>query len=407
MRFRVYLKPFTEEGAYQTDWIEVSDDIDMNSIADIRQVLDDDTYNVGIFKFGEFAIKLRNEHGLYSEIGSLRTIFKYKRSDTKVRVTWQFQDFESHAGVVTAGDFIPGNDEVEVFEGLLNDDASDTDIKDQVAQFKVLGLESIFARVEVPFADIANGDTVKALLLDILDQEKITDLMTVLNANLNPALNIVVDDISKYENSTVKEMLSDLLLISNSVLFLRDGILYVDSRDATADVQATFYGQASNVGVENIIEITDIRTGINKMFNYCTWDETSLIAQDIDSVEHYGVKKKSFSFEQITDSGRQQQILEAFRDEFGQPKQSFVLTVPITEEMLALGFLDRVNVDYPTVLFPPPGELIPIYGISKYGEGIYPYGAWSLTLLLTDYFKIMGKSVKTKNQHIEFYLRRV
>jgi hypothetical protein len=130
MRFRVYLKPFDDTGNYVADWIEVTSDVSADSMADLRQVLDDDTYNVGVFRFADFALKLRNEQGLYSDAGELRSIFQYKRSDALVRITWQLQDFESHPGVIIPGEFIPGNDEVEIFEGLLSDEASDTDIRD-------------------------------------------------------------------------------------------------------------------------------------------------------------------------------------------------------------------------------------------------------------------------------------
>lgn len=407
MRFRVYIKPFTEDGVYESDWTEVTEDIGESGFSDIRQVLDDDEYNVGVFKYADFNMQLRNEHGRYSDVGNDRSIFRYKRSDTLVKITWQEQEFDSLAGMVTAGEFISENEEITVFIGLLNDDASDTDIRDQVVSFKVLGRESKFTRVEVPFGSIANGDTVKAIMMDLLDQSEITDLLTVDAGNINPSENVVVDDVAEFENKTVKEVLDDLLEISGSVLYVKDDAIHVSSRAESAAVEAMFYGQASNNGIENIVDLTNVKTGANRMFNYWTWEDTNLISTDNDSVTRFGVKKKPIGFSSITNDTRRQQILDAYRDEFGQPKIEFTLLTNITPEMLALDLLDKVTVDYPTVFYAAEGSDIPIYGVSRYGEVKYPIGVWSLTISTVDSFKVMGKILKTKNRQIEFKFREV
>lgn len=407
MRFRVYLKPFTEAGVYESDWTEVTGDVGDNGLSDIRQVLDDEEYNVGVFKYADFNLLLRNEHGLYSDVGTEQSIFRYKRSDTLVKITWQQQEFESLAGMVTAGEFIAENAEYTVFIGLLNDEASDTDIRDQVVSFKVLGRESIFTRIEVPYASIANGDTVKAIMLDLLDQAGITNLLTVNTLNINPSLNIVVDDVSGFENQTVKEALDDLLQISNSVLYIKDDTIYVSSRDESAAVEATFYGQASNDGIENIVDLTNIKNGLSRTFNFWTWEDTTLQSTESDSITRYGVKKKAISFESITNNTRRQQVLDAYRDEFGQPKTEFTLLTNITPEMLELDLLDKVTIDYPTVFYAAEDSDLPIYGVHEYGAVKYPIGVWSLTIPTSDSFKVMGKILKTKNRQIEFKFRKV
>ena len=407
MRFRLYLKQFDDDGNYVDDWTEITDDVDTGALADIRQVIDDDQYDVGVFKFSDFAIKLRNEHGLYSDVGELRTIFRYKRNGTRVRLTWQLQDFEPYPGVFYPGDSFVGNDEVEVFEGLLSDDASEIDVKDQIVNFKVRGLESIFASVVIPFGDFSNGDLVSDLIKAAINQSEITDLLTYDATKIVPAVDVPVDDVSEYENKTVKEVLDELLAISNSVFYVKNGTMYVTSRAAGATAVATFYGQASNIGVENIIDLTNVRSGSAKMFNFATWSDTSLVSEDTDSTGVYGVRKKDFSFGPITDNGSRQDILDAYVDEFGQPKSSMTILVPLTEELLAVNVLDKVIIDYPTVFYAQQGAVVPIYGISKYGEAEYPFGTWSLTILTTDEWKVMGKSLKTKLHQIEFQLRKV
>lgn len=369
-------------------------------------MIDDDVYEVGIFKYSDFKLALRNEHGLYSDVGGVKSLFRFKRSDSLIRITWVRQDEEPYAGVATCGETIAGNDEVTVFEGLLKDDATETDIREQTAEFRVLGKESIFSQVEVPFSSIADGDLVSAILKDLLNQEQITSLLDFDPLNINPATDVVVDVVADYENRTVKEVLDELLLISNSVLYVKNDMIYVDSRAAGDDVVATFYGQAANDGVENIVSITGMRSGLNQTFNLWTWSETDLSARDPDSVEIYGIRKKEIDHSAITNDVTRQALLNALRTEFRNPHLNFTLKTTLTAEKLDLNPLDRVAVNYPTVLYTIDEIPTPIYGISRYGYGQYPLGEWSLELNGAE-FKIMGRVLKFKDQLIEYKLKRI
>lgn len=405
--FKVYLKPFDDEGEYVEDWTEVTEDVNFDSIGDIRQSIDDDEYDVGVFKFSDFQVELRNEHGRYSDVDGIKSIFKYKRLDSLVRVTWILQDAEPYAGVAIAGDTIAGNDEIEVFQGLLSDEASETDIRAQTAVFRVRGLESIFASVDMPFSDIANGMLISEIIKKALDQDKITDLLNYDPAKILPGNDVIVDDVSDYQNRTVKEVLSDLLLISNSVLYIKDGAIYVSARSAGADIQATFYGQASNKGIENIVSIENVRTGLNQTFNYWTWEDTTLVAKDLSSINLYGVRKKEIGHSAITNNVRRALLLDELKDEFRIPKTSMDLRTTLMDTHLALNILDRITIDYPTVFYTIEQTTVPIYGVSHYGESAYPLGEWSLTLGDNEPLKITGKIIKVKDQLIEYHIKRI
>lgn len=406
MRFKVYIKPFDDHGDYQTDWTEVTQDVTENNLSDIRQLLEDEEYNVGVFKFADFKIDLRNEHGMYSDVGDNKSIFFYKRTNSLVKVTWQEQEFESYAGMCFAGGTITENVEYELFQGLLNDEASDMDIQDQIVSFRVLGRESIFALVQVPFTSIANGDLASAIIKDLLNQTAITALMTYSASNIVVDNDLIIDDVGDWEDVTVKQALDDLLLITNSVLYISDGTVYVKSRTGQT-VDFTFYGQASERGVENIVNITNIKTGINRTFNQWFWEDTALSAETPESTAKYGVRQKDISWTQITNNTRRQDVLDTLLAEFSLPKQELTLTCNITAETIVLDFLDKLTIDYPTVLYAADGHDMPVYGVAEYGEDFYPIGVWSLTIDTSQIWQIMGRIVKTKNRQIEFKLRRV
>ncbi len=405
MRMRLYMKSFDATGVRLEDWTEITDDVIQNSMGDIRQQIADDDFEVGVFKFADFALELRNDHGLYAEVGNSQSLFLYKRSDTLIKITWQKWEREPIAGVVVSGDFISGNAEVTVFEGLLNDDATDSDIQSQSVNFKVLGLESIFKRVGIVPLSITNGDLVSEILYTILNQTLITDLFDVDALNLNPDLDVAVDDVSKWED--VKGAMDDLLALSNSVFYISEGAAIVKSHDAIPGSVATFYGQASPNGIENTVNITEIKSGTNRAYNTWTWDDTVLSAVNASSVLKNGLKTQAISYEAITNNTTRQTILDTLRDDFGDPRMELKVTTNITEAMLGIDFLETVSIDYPTIFYAADGHPFPIYGVSRYGEGVYGIGVWSLTIPASDQWKVMGRTIKMRDRTIEFKLRKV
>ena len=149
-RFRVYIKPFDRSGNYVSEYIEVTQDV--ISIKSISQQLDASDYNVGVFRNGNFSFVLKNDKGYYSEETNLRSMFRYKRSDSLVKITWDFADYDLIAGFFSAGDYL--GQEIEVFEGLLSDLPAQSIISEQSVEFGVLGFETLFDRAIVPFSTI-------------------------------------------------------------------------------------------------------------------------------------------------------------------------------------------------------------------------------------------------------------
>jgi CBS domain-containing protein len=91
-------------------------------------------------------------------------------------------------------------------------------------------------------------------------------LLTVSIGNIDVAEEHLVDDITPFEDTTVKDALNKLLEASGAILYVKDDTVYVKPRAATTTDPVTFYGQASNIGIENLIDATSIRSGRNKMF---------------------------------------------------------------------------------------------------------------------------------------------
>ena len=87
---RCYIKPFNEDGTYQSDWTEITDDVMNDNLGKISSKIEGSDYDVGIFTFSNISIFLSNKSGAYSEVGDIRSIFFYRRAGSKVKLTEGF-----------------------------------------------------------------------------------------------------------------------------------------------------------------------------------------------------------------------------------------------------------------------------------------------------------------------------
>jgi hypothetical protein len=405
-KFKVYIKTFNNFGVYKPDFEEITKDV--ISLGTISQQLDATEYDLGVFRNSGFSIKLRNTDSRYSNVGDLKSIFRTMRADAQVKVTWDIRDNDLICGFFICGEEQVG-EEFTIFEGLLSDVASQGTVDDQTIDFKIQGFESLFDKTTVPFEDINDGDLASDIIYACLNQTKITDLITVDALNILPNLDLVIDSVEELESNTLKEMLDKILLITNSVLYIKDRVVYVASRSATADLKYSFYGQASILGTENILDIKKYREGLNRTFNYVTWRDTAAFSRDLTSIQRYGVLKKELESPLIDNAqtAKISSIISSLQTEFAFPKIEMDLETPINYETLALFLLDRVKIDYPSVYESANNDPIPRYGQAIYGEAVYPYGQFTLTISDSFRFKILNKKIDTSKQIISFGLRRI
>lgn len=405
-RWRVYIKPFNDDGEYLDDYIEVTRDV--ATLGSPRVAVDNTEFDVGVVKNSGFNVTLRNDHGKYSEVNELKSIFRTTRKNSLIKITWDFRDRDLLAGFFQCGRE-PLGGEYLVFEGLINEVTSAADIQAQQATFAVLGFDSLLSEIEVPFSSINDGDLFSTAIYTMLNQAPFTDHVTVNLANITPSTDLAIDDKTTLENKTVGQVLKQILLAANSVLYIKSNTVYVVPRDESATLMFTFYGQASRNN-ENILNIPKFRDGMNRVFNLWQWEELpDVVARDVVSIETYGAKPKVMKLDIISDSSTSkiQTILDANRDEFAFPKIELDLETPLWYDVLALEILDKVNIDYPTVYISFDGNPLPRYDQGPIYDGTYryPHSQWSLTLGTETTFKIMGKKIDVKKQTILFNLR--
>jgi hypothetical protein len=367
--------------------------------------LDNTEFDIGVFRTSNFTLKLRNEHGLYSDVGAPESIFRYKRSDTQIKVT--FQDGPAPiCGLFKADGSARLAEELTVFTGLLNDEGLSQSLEDQAVSFTVLGRESRFQRTIVPFGTIHDGDLLSTVIFACLNQSNITNVLTVSPGNITCGIDQQIDSIASLQNKTVQEGLNKLLMASNSVLYINDDSVIVAPRTPTADVKHHFYGQASVLGPENIQSIKNIKSGAAKTYNYLSWKGVAQVQQDASSIQKFDIRKKEIEFDFLTDATKRQNVLASLLAEFKIPKQEFEAFAPLNYRTIAIGLLDRVDFDYPTV--PIPGEYPwPVCGSVACGDFYLPDVLYSFTLDQTSPYKVMGRTIDHKSGLMKFKVREI
>lgn len=402
--YKTFIKTFDSSGDYLPSFTEVTKDV--LQISDVAKELDNTEYNIGIFRNSNLKISFNNASGNFLDQSFAKSIFELKRDDSIVRLEYQENINSPICGFAICGEETL-NDPVVVYEGLIKDLTATSKIKDQEISLNILGFESLFDEVEVPFSTINNGDLISEVLFACLNQTKITELLTVSALNLSLNEDQTIDDKNSLENKTVKEAVEELLILSNSVLFIKDRTVFAKGRVESIDLKYSFYGPSSNKGIENIVEIKNYRNGKNKLFNYWVWNDTSLVEESSTSITDEGLRKKSIDSGLITNTTKRNNILTNYVQEFASKKVEMDLICPINYDTILLDLLDKVNIDYPNIYFSAEGSELPYYGLSKYGEVRYPIGQYSLIIRDNVFFKILSKKINANNSTITFGLREV
>ncbi len=403
--WRTYLQTFNDAGVYTGTWVEVTKDTVLDSLGTLSSQLDNTTFDIGILRNSSLTLQLHNQKGTYSDVGDSNSMFHYKRGDTLFKLTWEVEEYGGPlAGVAIAGESYFSTETV-IFTGLIVDEVTTQEITDQLISFTVLGRESLLKRATTPYASLSNGQLYSVMLYTILNQTMITNLLTVSQVNIVCGLDQTVDDVSSFQNKIAFESIANILAATNSVLFIRGDTIYVSARTAGSTVDFNFYGQGSTGGPENISLLGKIRTGLNRVLNYFTWSDTTLISQDTTSVAKYGAINSAISFDFMTLDAKRQNILDALLLEFKNPKKEFEISTPMTESSLLITLLSKISIDYPVSYI--SSTPFPICGLAICGTAILPTGNWAFSSLPTVYYKVIAIKLNIKTAILTFNVRLI
>ncbi len=386
--YRVYLTPRTRRNVYGTE-VEITDRVELRGLKDLVKSIDAGDYDVGVYSFSDVAVDCDNSDGYFADPFDPRSLFRYSRDLAKVRVVYFADDVET-----------------TTFRGLVNDEASRNEVNSDTLTLRILGRDSGIRKTKVLTGTVSNGMTIKAAITAILDRDEITSILTVDPANIEPDENGTVDDGSELNDMPTKEALEELLLVSNSVLMITDDDeLVVTSREPTAVDVLELYGKGDLQGRENIISITNFNSGLHRMFNTISINDT--VVSDENSLLNYGTRKKELTIDWLTDGGNITTLAQRVLREWKVPKIELEVTVA-SSLVKEAELLDRVSIDYP-LLLRPAGPFLPIYGVTVYGDANspYPFASGSVIISPALGFKIIEIRESPKDFTTQLKLRQI
>ena len=374
---RIFFTPLVSENVYGTS-VDVTQDIDVSdfikSVGTIRREIDNGDNDFGIFTFGNIELTAINFTGKFNDQNDNgRSIFPYLRDRTKVEI-----EFRNKSDTASTR-----------FKGIINDDVTRHNLRSDAVKFTVLSLDSILRQVKVQPGSVVTGDLFSLAIKKILNVPEITSTLTYSASNITVDLDLTIDEGETFSNSIAKDSLDELLLASNSILYIDEtDTVYVKPRTESATLY-NLYGRGDQYGRNSILEITDYNNGLHRAFNSIKVNSNTVRTAD-EWVESYGFRQKSITFDFISDRDKEQEIGDRLLREFQVPKLELQVVVR-TEDVLGIELLDSVSVNYPKMLFPDPAyEKLPMFGVAEYGTARYAIEKGSFGINPNISWKVIG-----------------
>lgn len=367
-RYFVYFTPRTGYDTYG-DEVDVSDFITRN-VGNISRNIDAGEYDIGLYAFSDLQLVGENGEGKLNDEGDARSIFLYSRDLAKVRIVWEDAD----GARIT-------------FRGLIFDEATRLNAKDDLVTFKVLGRDSVIKKATVREGLISDGLSVQQAIINILNSDEITRVLTFNSSNINCAFNPVVTVGSVFDNKNKKEALEELLFVANSVLLISDTdeVIVTSRTENTLVDTLELFGAGDIHGRENIYGIEDYNNGLQRVFNSIKINDT--VERDASSIEAYGLRQSEISLDWLTDTTVLSTVCSAILSQWRYPKIELNVSMP-TSVADGADILHRVSLDHPLRLT-PAGGFFPVEGVTMEATARFPYEFGSLIVEPTIAFKIV------------------
>jgi len=351
--YKVFLTPLVSEGTYG-DEIEISNFVKAANLSSIKKNTDSEDYNIGDYRLGSISLTTTNYCGEFND-NDPRSFFVYKSERSKIRVVY-FDSLTDSSGS---------------FKGLVSDEGTSFSAEDDTAKLKILANDSIIDTVQVQGGTLDNGDLFSDAIKALLNVPAITAVLTFDSDEIEVALDLTIDDVSTLSNISTWQAVRQILIASNSVLFIDDETIKVKTRDENTQNVSYFYGPGDTLDRENIIKITDYNNGAHRIFNSIKINDT--IYSDETSVEWFGLSQKNFTMDFITDSDKELLIAKQLVNQFRYPRFEFKLTCT-TQIANQIDFFDTIGVSHPIKARPYRATDVPLWDSAKYDttEDVYP-----------------------------------
>jgi hypothetical protein len=386
--YQIFITPLKTNTTYG-DQVEVTDYVIAGGVGKIKQSIDSGNFDIGIYTVADLNIKLVNYDGRFNDETDSASMFYFTRDRAKVQV--KYIDEASGINVV--------------FNGLINDEATTQDFEKDEIKFRVLSLDSIFRKIKVPGGLINNGNTSIEAFTALLNRPSITNVLGFDAGKIAVGTNSIIDDVTSFSQKDSRVVLESLLNASGSVFYIDDtGDMVVSTRDVSVVSDLELFGGGDPLQRDNITQIKNFNTGLQRTFNTITVNGTT--SSDDDFAERYGAGIKSYTFEFITTSSTNTAIADFFSGAFKVPKAELEVVVK-TDIAKDAAILDPVSISFEKRHKGFNGNKIPLAGASVAGTDVAPFIVGGTKITNNKNWKIIGINIDTKTFLTTLRLREV
>ena len=384
---RAYLAPRNLENEYD-DYINVTRFVVDNRLGDYERSIDSNDFDIGFFEESSLSIGFDNSEAKFTEGYGY---FDNKIVDrSKLKIVAGFHDTD---------DLVP---EYEVtFEGIIDDRGTSLDAQTETAVFTVLSYSSIVGRLRTDPGAVTNGQSFSTALFNLLNRSEITSLLTVDADNIEPKVDLTIDDASWFTGKQLKSSLEGILLASNSVMKITDNTIYITSRQESDTVRFQFWGKGSP-RPSNIESIKNFNNGQKRVITRVQINSTTTVDAIDEILERYGSQIKTLDIGFIDDEATIESIANDILEEFQYPKRELELTTDFLSNEVEL--LDMVTIDNQgTIVEASPSK----YGQAVYGTAKYTRRRGGVKIRQNVGFKILGISHDYQQYSTTLKLREI
>jgi len=375
--YQVLITPLVARDTYGTTTdvtkdVDITDFVKRNGVGSIKSGVDNNDYEIGTFLFSDLKLKVLNPFGKFNDQNDPRSMFQYTRDLAKIDIKLFSQDTTSTTN----------------FSGIINEEATRQNFLKGEVEFKVLSLGSILRKTKVSGGVVSTGVTFSSAIKTILNQTDITRVVNYDVSKISVDYDGTIDNGSYFDNKVAKDALDDLLLASNSVLFIDEtGTFVVKNRtDNDGDI-LRLYGPHDLDGRQNIVDIKSYNTGFHRIFNSIKINNT--LIEDNDLITEMGMRRKTIDLEFVTDVNTETDIANRILSEFKAPKVEMSVVVA-TETARTAKLYDLVSIKSPLRATPYTGSYLPVFDLAVFDTDVFPYESGAIDLHETTAFKIIG-----------------
>lgn len=389
VQYKVYLTPLKNKDVYVSEEIDISDYVEFSGIGSIVRQVDNGDFDIGVFTYSNVDLKIVNSNGKFSQPDDYRSFFEYSRDLSKIRI--EFLDREQNV--------------FTTFKGIINDEATTQDFNKRTMKFSILSYDSILKKIIVPAGLISNGDTFKEAFIKILNRVEVLSLLNFDEANVNPTLNLQIDIGNYFDNLTSRNALNDILLASNSILFIDDSDnIIIKERKENLNIPFEIYNDGNLESKENIFNIKSFNNGLQRSFN--SIKVNNVVANNDKYIETFNLRQKEFTLDFITNITTLSTIASNILNEFKAPKKEGEVEVS-SEDFQNIQLLDVVAFPYESFskLYQNDKD-IAMYEQETYGNFNYPIELRELNLSPQIKYKTIAIKNDPKNKKIVLKIRQ-